>query len=237
MIKKPKPAVIGSLMILFLFVSCFYGIKGSGKVTKTDRQVNEFSAISASAGIEVILTQDSIVKIVVEADDNLQDNIKTEVVDEELKIYPEKRIRSCKAKRVYVSFQTIKSLDASSGSEIKSKTKMSLTSLDLTSSSGAKVNLMLILNRLNIEASSGADITVEGTVENLDVDGSSGANIKATALQSKSCNAGVSSGANIKIAVTEKITAKASSGGDIRVKGNPTERNIEKSSGGNVSFN
>lgn len=235
--KKKLILVFGfALMVSLMFGSCFLGIKGSGKVVKSERQVGMFESISASAGIEVILSQDSVVKVVVEADDNLQEIIKTEVSNGKLKIFPEKPIRSCKAKRVLVTFKTIHALEVSSGSEVKSKLELKMPSLDLTASSGAKVDLALAVNSLGVEASSGADIGLTGSAESLDVDGSSGANIKASDLQSKTCNAGASSGANLKIDVSEKIVAKASSGGNINVKGNPKERNIGKSSGGDVSF-
>jgi len=228
--------LVAWLMISLLFSSCFYGIKGNGKVLKTERQVGMFESISASAGIEVILLQDSVVKVEVEADENLQDNIKTEVSNGELKIYPEKQIRSSKAKKVFVTFKTIHSLEASSGSDIKSKSELKLSSLDLSASSGANIDLSLVVNNLNVEGNSGGDIDLSGLADNLSVDGSSGVNIKASDLQSKICNAGASSGATLKIDVSENIIAKASSGGNIRVTGNPKDRNIEKSSGGDVTF-
>ena len=234
--KKLIPLLITSLAISSLFVSCFYGIRGNRKVVKSERQVEQFESISASAGIDVILLQDSAKKVVVEADSNLQDNIKTEVSNGELKIYPEKQIRSCAAKRVFVSFKTIHALNASSGSNVKATTELKLTSFDLSATSGAKIDLKLVATDLNVEGSSGGDIDLSGTTDNLSVDGSSGVNIRATDLKSKTCNAGASSGASIKISVTEKIIAKASSGGNIRVTGNPNEKNIEKSSGGDVSF-
>jgi len=223
-------------MLSLLFISCLYGIKGNGKVIKVERHVDAFESVSVSAGLELILIQDSVSKIVVEADDNLQDIIKTEVSNGELKIHPEKRISSASAKRIFVSFKTIRSLTASSGSEIKSKMTLKLQSLDLSVSSGADVDLDLAVSELSLDGSSGGRIKLSGSAQNLDVDGSSGVDIIASDLQAVTCNASASSGANLKVVVSEKIIAKASSGGQIKVNGNPKERNIEKSSGGDVSF-
>ena len=230
------PLFAAALTMSMLFTSCLYGIKGNGKVVKSERQVAAFDAISSSAGIEVILLQDSIVKVLVEADSNLQEIIKTEVSNGELKIYPQKRISSCESKKVFITFKNIHSLEASSGSEQKSNTVLKLETVHISVSSGASVNLELAAIKLTIDGSSGGNIKLKGTTESLDVDGSSGANIKTQELQSKTCNAGASSGANVKINVTEKINAKASSGGNIKVVGNPKEKNVEKSSGGDVEF-
>lgn len=219
-----------------LLASCLFGIRGSGKVVKSERQVEQFEAISASAGIEVILLQDSIIKVVVEADDNLQPIIKTEVSNGELRIFPQKPISYALAKRVFVSFKTLHSVEASSGSDIKSKMALKLELLNLSASSGASINLKLLVNKLSVEGSSGGNIDLSGSAESMDVDGSSGANIRMSEVQSKMVNAGASSGANLKIFASEKIVAKASSGGGISVEGNPKERNIEKSSGGDITF-
>lgn len=224
------------LLVGLLFNSCLYGIKGSGKVVRSERHVGPFGAISASAGIEVFLTQDSVVKVVVEADDNLQQIIKTEVSNGELKIYPKERIRSCESKKVYVTFKTVHSLEASSGSEIKSKMELKMPALQLSVSSGANMDLGLAVKNLTADGSSGGNVKLTGSSESFEVEGSSGANIKARDLIVKTCSVGASSGANIKVNVSEKITAQASSGGNIEVKGNPKERNVQKSSGGNVDF-
>ena len=220
MIMKKKLYFISALFILInlTLVSCYYGVRGNGKVVKSERSAGQFEAIEVSAGLDVFLSQDSVNKIVVEADENLQGIIKTEVSNGRLKIYPDKGIRHASSKKVYVTLKSI-------------------NKLDISVSSGANLEMTLIANKIVLEGNSGGRIAISGTTENLDVDGSSGVNIKAENLQSHNCIAGASSGANLKINVTEKINAKASSGGQIRVSGEPKERNIEKSSGGDVRFN
>ena len=238
MIMKKKLYFISALFILInlTLVSCYYGVRGNGKVVKSERSAGQFEAIEVSAGLDVFLSQDSVNKIVVEADENLQGIIKTEVSNGRLKIYPDKGIRHASSKKVYVTLKSINKLHASSGSDVKSK-ELKLHDVDISVSSGANLEMTLIANKIVLEGNSGGRIAISGTTENLDVDGSSGVNIKAENLQSHNCIAGASSGANLKINVTEKINAKASSGGQIRVSGEPKERNIEKSSGGDVRFN
>jgi len=225
-----------SLLICLLISSCLYGIKGSGKVVRNERHVAPFGAISASAGLEVYLTQDSVTRVIVEADTNLQEIIKTEVSNGELKIYLKQRISSCEAKKVYVTFKTIHALEASSGSEVFSKMELKMPALQVSVSSGANIELNLSVKTLNADGSSGGNLKLTGMAEHFEVEGSSGTNIRAKDLQTKTCNAGASSGANLKVNVTEKISAQASSGGNIKVMGNPRERNVQKSSGGNVDF-
>ena len=234
--RKLIPVFASLIVVSLLLSSCLLGIRGNGKVVRNERQLASFEAVSVSAGLEVILSQDSVAKVIVEADSNLQEIIKTEVSNGELKIYPKKRISMCEAKRILVTIKNIHSVEASSGAEVKSKAELKMPFLQISVSSGANIELKLAATKLNVEGSSGGNINLSGTTETLDVDGSSGTNIKAKDLQSKTCKAGASSGANLKIYVTEKINAQASSGGNIKITGNPKERDVQKSSGGNVDF-
>ena len=234
--KKISIILVCSLFVSLLFTSCFYGIKGNGKVVKSERQVENFESIDVSAGLELVLIQDSVIKVVVEADENLQEIIKTEVSHRKLRIYPETGIRHAASKKVFVTFKTISALHASSGSEVKSKMELKMNSIDISVSSGADIDLDISASKIKVDGNSGANVDLSGSAENLDVDGSSGVNINVADLKSVNCNAGASSGANLKVKVTEKLSAKASSGGQIKVSGDPKERDIQKSSGGDVSF-
>lgn len=234
--RKHLQLVLFLLFLSVLFTSCLDGIEGSGNVVRSERPVSSFQSVAVSAGLEVILMQDSVVKVLVEADDNLQDIIKTEISNGQLRIFPERRISKCTSKKIYVTLKQIHTLEVSSGAEVTCKMDLKMSSLHVSASSGADINLAVILDRLSVEASSGANLKLSGSAGNFDVDGSSGANINAIRVQSKICNAGVSSGGQLKLFVTQRIGAHASSGGQITVEGNPAERKIEKSSGGGVLF-
>lgn len=112
-----------------------------------------------------------------EADDNLQNIIKTEVSNGELNIYPEKPIGHAVAKRVYVSFKTIHSPESSSGSAIKSKMELKLNSLNLSALSGGNIDLALVVNEIIAKASSGGNIRVGGNPKERDIEKSSGGDV------------------------------------------------------------
>ena len=67
-------------------------IRGNGNVVKEERKVSDFEALEVSTGVEVLVTQDSIEKVVVEVDSNLLKILKTRVESGTLKIYLEEGI-------------------------------------------------------------------------------------------------------------------------------------------------
>lgn len=211
---------------------------GTGESRQT-RQVSGFHGVSVSSGIDLYLTQKNTEEVVVEANSDDLEKIKTEVEGGILKIYIKEKSWfnmdwNNDHRKVYVSFKTLDKLDASAGSDVKSQSVFKLDKLDLNVSSGSDVKLELEANELSVDSSSGSDVELKGKVTFLDASTSSGSDIDAGELVSKKCRASTSSGADMKVNVTDELDANASSGGDISYYGNPTTKNINESSGGDV---
>jgi hypothetical protein len=235
---------ITKLVLVFLIViactSCvaeaFNGIKGDRNVISENRKITtEFTEIKASTGLDVYITQEDQQTVTLEADENLQDLIVTEVENGVLKIYSEKNIWSAKSKKVHISVKKLNSLKATSGSAVRSKTTIQSDEISIDASSGASVRMTVAANSVATNTSSGATIRVAGTADNHAAKASSGSSIKAYDLISKNVIVKVSSGANIDIHASEKIEARASSGGDIDYKGTPEKVIVKTSSGGSIS--
>lgn len=99
------------LSILFLAtllsscnVNMFNRVNGNRNVVTEDRKANEdFTKVKVSTGLDLYLIQGNSTKITVEADENLQDIIITEVKNGVLKVYSEKNIWRAKSRKVYVT--------------------------------------------------------------------------------------------------------------------------------------
>lgn len=234
---KKSISILGIAVIVFTLMSCsFSGVVGSKNVIKQNRKITEnFKSIAVSTGIDLILSQGEKRDIIVEADDNIIDLLKTEVKDGVLRVYFDKSIVKAKAKKVYITIPTIISIVATSGAEVENKSEISGEEISLSASSGAEIDLVLKYNKIICSASSGAEVEIKGGCNNLTLDASSGSNIEAKELLSKNVTVNASSGANIKTLVSENISADASSGGNINYYGEPKVKNISKSSGGSVS--
>jgi hypothetical protein len=217
-------------------ISCIAHIHGNGKVVKEERSVSGFDQISASTGIEVALTQDSFEKVVVEADENIQKILKTEVTGGKLKIYLEEGVNYAKKMKVYVTLKQLKTLEASAGSEVKSENLIKSESLKIHSSSGSDVTMEIGCTMVSLDSSSGSQMKVSGTTQSLKAGCSSGAKLDASKLVSENGDVSASSGADMDVHVTKDLKANASSGASIAVFGNPAARDANSSSGGDVHY-
>jgi len=236
---KPKQfQLIGVFAVLsILLSSCIFlgpSVKGNGNVTEQVRQVDEFDQIKVSRGINVYITQGSPTKVVVIADSNLHEIIETEVEDGVLKVTANENIRWAKEKKVMVTLEKIKGVEATSGSNAWSKSQIMSENLKLKASSGANLTMEVNAKILSADCSSGANIKLFGLAKEAELETSSGANLKGEELKADQCTMRASSGGNVSSTVNGNLKADASSGGNIVYYGEPTSTDINSSSGGNI---
>lgn len=233
--------IIVSTLVSLLMMSCVNinmgpGVDGNGNVVSQDRNVsNNFDAIEVSRGIDLYLTQSDNTRVTVEADENLHDIIMTEVENNVLKVYADDNIRRSKKQAVYLTFENISSIEATSGSDVYSETDINASSLSLKTTSGADMTLSVTANELYCRATSGSDLQVSGSAEYLNAEATSGSDIKAQKLNTTRCDARATSGADVVVNTSSELVAKATSGGDIRYYGNPKKVDKSDNVSGSVS--
>src|SRR5665647_2399682 len=174
-----------SLMAMWLIVfaltadSCFAHVRGNGKVVKEERTISGFDAITISNGIDVLISQDTFEKVVVEADENIQKILITEVKEGKLKIYLDESVNNASKMKVYVTLKQLKSLEGNSGADVKSAGRINAESLKIHASSSSDSDLnaaKLAAEKGEVSASSGSDLDVTATKE-VKAHASSGADV------------------------------------------------------------
>ncbi|MCX2681440.1 DUF2807 domain-containing protein [Galbibacter sp. EGI 63066] len=218
--------VVIALVISIFLTSCQFdinlsGVKGNGNVVTHQREVDQtFSAIKATEGLDVFVSQGPKTTIKVEADENVIDLIRTQVSNGELHIDCEDPIGNA-TKKVYVTIPEITALKSSSGAELSSIGTIKGDAITLDASSGSELDVEIQAKDINSESSSGAEIVVYGVANFLEARASSGAEIEAEKLETNSVKAKASSGGRISVHAKEKISISTSSGGDVDYKGDP----------------
>jgi hypothetical protein len=238
--KTPITKFLTVLFVATLFSSCavdmFNRVNGNKNVVTEDRSTKEnFTEIRVSTGLELHIYQGPKNKITVEADENLQDIIVTEVNNGVLKIYSEKSIWRAKSKKIFVTIKDLEAVTATSGSEVYAKETLKVDDIRISSTSGADINISVDANTVETSSTSGSDIEISGKSNKHISSATSGASIDAYDLHSKNVIVKVTSGADINVYASESLDAKATSGGDIDFKGNPKNVNKKSSSGGDIS--
>jgi hypothetical protein len=210
-------------------------IKGNGHVVKQNRDVSDFNRLKVGSGIDVYLTQGDNYTLEVEADENLQSWIRTEVSGNELHIFTDKSIRFAKTKKVYVTCKTLERIDISSAGDVTGMTPFKTDKLDIEMSSAGDLKFEVEASEIDISISSAGNAYLKGNTNVLKADLSSAGDLNAYDLIAKTGEISVSSAGNARVYVTDEASFRSSSAGDIDYRGEPKIREIRTSSAGSVN--
>jgi len=225
---KPLSVIRPALFLLMISASCTFPLKA--QQTK-NMSVSNFSEVSVSAGIDLIITQGPSENAKIVARDEIIDQVLIRQTGNGLRIgWKENENYGNKYKnktaKVYLNYKVLNSISASSGSSLTTENVLKTTKLDVRASSGASIDAKISCSDLDLQSSSGASVDLIGKAANMDISSSSGASINAVDLLADYAKVRASSGADIKVNVAKGLEASTGSGGNIRYKGNASLRNV-----------
>ncbi len=221
--------------ILGLMVGCEHR-SGSGNIVSQTRNVGKFKGVSVGGDFDVEIKIGSPAKVVVEADDNLIDDIDVAEKDGELKISMNDGLSFNDAQmKVFITTPELNLIKSSASAEVVVLDEMqSDRKVVLKASSGSSINAAVNSPATEADASSGAEIVVKGRTKTFEAESSSGASVKASELLSENTIAQSSSGASTSVHASLQLNAKASSGGSVTYRG-AASAVIKESSGGSIT--
>ena len=218
--------------------SCYFDtretIYGSGNVVTDDREIDDFTGLKVSSGIDVIIRQGKEVSLELEADDNLHDAIITRVVDNTLRIYTEKNIRRARSKKVYLVYTDINSIRISSAGDVKGENTLETEHLDIDLSSAGDLDLEVEAEKITCDISSSGDARLSGKADILRASLSSAGDLYAYDLRTRKADVSCSSAGDARVYATEEFNLRSSSAGSIYYKGSGQVVNSHTSSAGSI---
>lgn len=207
---------------------------------KQPRQVSTFQVVSSGGGIDVVLTQGATISVVVEAVDEAQKHVVTQVQGGTLTIgwesnYSWKNLLGTNRKvNVYITCPRLNGLSLSGGSGAKGESTFSADDFRIEASGGSDVKLSLTAKTLTSVASGGSNVALSGRVERQTVRVSGGSDYNGFGLQSTTADVSASGGSDVSVSVDGEISSSASGGSDVRYKGTARVTRASHSGGGGV---
>jgi len=235
-----KKAAFLSLVLVLSLSSCYFdgwgtGISGNGNVVEETRDISGFIAVEVSTGIDVYLTQGDGFEVMVEADENLQDVILTEVEGDRLVVRTDRtNIRNAKSKKVHISLPELSELKISSAGDCVGQTPFQCEDLRLSISSAGDLTLEVEADRIDLDISSSGNARISGSAAEFDASLSSAGDLDAFDLVAGIVDVSVSSAGNASVHATEEISMSASSAGNIYYRGDARVVHSNSSSAGNI---
>jgi hypothetical protein len=209
----PRRTVVAALAATTLALAAC--TQGTGPVLAESRELGAFSRIEAGGGVQVHVTIGQARPIVVQAQENIQDKLSTEVrSDGTLRIEPDGDFSVDDPVVVEVTMPEVTAISLSGGAAV--------TLADLEAES------------LVLSLSGGARATISGTVTELTLGARGGATASLGGLEVETASVDLDGGAEVEMKATESVGGSASGGAKLRVAGEASV-NVETSGGAQVS--
>jgi hypothetical protein len=225
---------------IFAITACILALPGAALAATRAYDTSAFERVSVASGVEADISAGPARSVHAETKADNFDDLQISVKDNVLRIErpPGNWLSSWFGNRpdykVHVVTPVLRTLDASSGSDVKVNGNFE-GDFSVTASSGSDVDISGIKGgSVKAHASSGSDLDIAGSCVSLEVEASSGSDLDADDLKCENVSLQASSGSDISVAATKSVKGKASSGSDIRVKGKPAVVQVETSSGADV---
>lgn len=201
--------------------------------TNEERTPGDFSGLRVSGAISVILVQgDSYkVKVVAENAGDIKSVITTIDKDSILNVSHGKIKDDVK---VYVTVKSLKKIEASGASNIKSENPLNITTLTVDGSGASNMKLQLNGGDVVVSLTGASSLKMTGTANNLTAVVSGASSLKGYELETQNASVNSSGSSIVKLLVKNSLKGDASGASSIKYAGEPKEKVLNVSGASSI---
>jgi hypothetical protein len=204
------------------------------QISEKTHNVGSFSSIDVGSAFEVVLTQGNKNEVIVEADDNIMDQIDVSVKSNKLVVKTNGNIRNPKKMKLYITFQSVEAMNFSGASKASATTPIKANQLKIDLSGASKLDLEINTSSLSLDLSGASRCELKGSADEFKIDTSGASRIGAFGLQTKTTKVSASGASKIEVSVSHNLSVSASGASNIQYKGAGSISNISTSGASNV---
>lgn len=223
---KSKPFIL--FVLIISLSSCYFNgnfkdrIEGEGPMVTRNLDIDNFDGIIVQNSANVILIQGNKLHVEIKAQENIIENIRTEVSGNIWKIRNIRPVWRKHELTIYITMPDFNMLKISGSGDIKTDGKFDdLNNLELRISGSGDMNLDLDADDIVGRIGGSGSIRLDGFANTLDLRINGSGDIYAMELKAKRVYAKISGSGGIRVRVSEKLEADISGSGDIYYKGKP----------------
>lgn len=207
-------------------------IKESGHQITSNRNTAEYDQIAVSGSFQVNLVSGKEGAISITGDENIISHVVTEVENNELKIYFEKKKNYYYKSKITIEvpFASINTIHFTGSGDITTKNTIIADNFNVHLSGSGDVTLDLKATKTTASVAGSGDIILNGTSTILKASVAGSGDLDCSKLIVENATADVAGSGDIKVNCTQKLTAGIAGSGSVKYKGKP--ETIEKSIAG-----
>jgi len=221
-------AILSIVFFAFTTTSCRYvfskRVSGNGNVISENRTVGQFKNVDVRGSIDVIVKQDTVSSVKIQADQNLMEYI--EVIDDGNTLIVRERsgfrLRPTKDIKVYVSAPLFSHISVSGAGDIISDGKItSQENLSMHVSGAGDVTMDVNAPKVEASLSGSGTINLKGQSKDFDADISGAGDANCFEMLAENTSIEISGAGSADVYASVKLDVRVSGAGSVTYKGSP----------------
>ncbi|MBU2649346.1 MAG: DUF2807 domain-containing protein [Bacteroidetes bacterium] len=213
--------VLAALMFTLMGCDCV-SIRGTGDYILENRHVEGFTGVSLGIHARIVLEQDSLWEMKIEAQENVLDVIKTEVRGNMLHISAGNICTwDTEPVTIFLKMPEVDRIEIGGSGTVVTKREIRGEDLDLGVSGSGQMMLELSMKRVDVHISGSGEIDIAGSTRDLDIHISGSGECYALNLRSQDADIQISGSGSSKVYAKESLDVSISGSGNVFYKGEP----------------
>lgn len=196
-------------------------LSGQGPVVEQELDLDAFEKISLSISADVYIKQGAEQSIMVRGQENIIENLITEVQDKTWRVRFDRPVRRSQSLKIYVTIPNLSAARVSGSGNIESENSWRSDSFYAGVSGSGNVQLMVETENLTSKISGSGNIKLGGSTKAYEVQITGSGNVKADELIAEQCKVRISGSGDARVDVKEQLDVRISGSGDVLYTGRP----------------
>ena len=216
-------------------------VSGNGNMVTQTRTTSSYDAVALTGSMDVILVKGREGNLKIEAEENLQQHILTEVEGGRLKISVEKGYSLNPSRNhnivITVPFTDINGVSLTGSGDIRSSDMISAAEFSINVTGSGNVRLPVKAQSTSASITGSGDINLSGSSVDFDCKVTGSGDISAFGFKAQHVKATVTGSGDIQVYASESLKASTPGSGDIEYRGNPKKEDFRTMGSGSISKN
>jgi hypothetical protein len=212
-------------------------IKGNSAMTSQTRNTSEYDKIIVTGSFTVEFVKGNEGKIILEGEENIINEIETNVNGDELKIgFKNKKSYSYNSEiKITIPFEKISGISFTGSGDFSTKDEIIAENFELNLTGSGDGKIELDAKNVKISLTGSGDINVTGKTEELEAKVTGSGDLDCFSLVAQNTNCAVSGSGDLKVNSKKSLKARVSGSGDIIYKGKPESLDKKVSGSGDIN--
>ncbi|WP_029033692.1 head GIN domain-containing protein [Salinimicrobium terrae] len=216
-------------------------VEGNGNMVTQTRNTSDYESVALTGSMDVILVKGREGNLKIEAEENLQQHILTEVSGGRLKISVEKGYSLDPSRNneitITVPFTDIDGVSLTGSGDIRSSEMITSENFSISITGSGDIKLPLKAKNTSANITGSGDIDLSGSSIDFDCKVTGSGDISAFDFKCENVQAMVTGSGDIQVYASESLEARTPGSGDIEYRGNPKKEDFRTLGSGSISKN